>query len=42
MPQNLFIVDPLVLTPNEHVARTIFKGKLDTYVKRKAYLNQNI
>ena len=42
MPLNPIIVDPLVLTPNEHVAQMIFKGELDTYVKRKAYLNKNI
>jgi hypothetical protein len=42
MPLNPLVVDPLALTPNEHVARMIFKGELNTYVKRKAILSQNI
>jgi hypothetical protein len=35
IPQAPIIVDPNVLTPQEQVARMIFKGKLEAYIKRK-------
>ncbi|WP_288993360.1 hypothetical protein [uncultured Marinobacter sp.] len=42
IPTNPTVVDPKAPTPDEIVARMIFKGELDTFVKRKSYLNQNI
>jgi hypothetical protein len=42
IPINPTVVDPKVPTPDEIVARMIFKGELGTFIKRKSYLNQNI
>ena len=42
IPLNPPVADPANPTSDEQVAKMIFKGELDTYVKRKSILNQNI
>ena len=42
IPTPAVVVDPSALTSVEEVAKMIFKGELDSYIKRKAMLNDNI
>ena len=42
IPRAPFIVDPLKVTADKDVAKLIFKGELDSYIKRKAMLADNI
>ena len=42
IPQSPTYVDPAALTAAEEVAKIIFKGELDAFVKRKSALDDNI
>ena len=42
IPISPIIVDPQALTPEEEVSRMIFKGELESYIKRKSVLDDNV
>lgn len=42
IPNAPSILDPAALSPAEEVAKMIFKGELDSYIKRKAMLEDSI
>jgi hypothetical protein len=42
IPTAPMITNPAALTPEEEVARMIFKGEVDAYIKRKGILYENV
>ena len=42
LPRAPEVVDPTDMTPEEEVARMIFKGEVDAYIKRKGVLHDNV